>query len=411
MSITSNDFSVYADEDVKKQNTQVLKVENIKIDEKQVTFINYTHRYCVCVIDIVDSTKTTSRIDGSEKIRDFYSIFLNTMASIIKTHNGKVIKNAGDCLIYYFPKTVDGSNESAFKDAIDCGLAMIDANTTINSRLNENHLPPIRYRISGNYGTMELAMSLNSNNVDLFGPTLNICSKINHLAPPNGMVIYKDFYDVLREDLENEEYLFKEIQCNNDDDDDDDEYSKYSDLVYVVHRIEKPTESENVGSDSRTQKHKTQQQQQLLQKHQKQHQQPHQRQQKNELGQSNSCYNILLIDDDTDILFTFTAVIEGEGYHLKSFNNPFEALNHFSQTDPYYYDLVITDIRMPGMNGIQLYSKLKVMNPDVKVLFLSALDAVEELLSIFPDIKISEIIRKPIEPRNLISKASAILKM
>jgi len=401
MSIISEDYSVYADKDVKKQNTQFLKVENIKINEKQVTFINYTHRYCVCVIDIVDSTKTTSRIDGSEKIRDFYSIFLNTMASIIKTHNGKVIKNAGDCLIYYFPKTVDGSNESAFKDVIDCGLAMIDSNPTINSRLNENHLPPIRYRISGNYGIMELAMSLNSNNVDLFGPTLNICSKINHLAQPNGMVVYKDLYDILSENQENEEYLFKEIQCNNYDD--DDEYSKYSDLVYSVHRIEKPTESENVGSDRKTQKLKTQQQQLL--------QQPQQRQQKNQLHQANSCYNILLIDDDTDILFTFTAVIEGEGYHLKSFNNPFEALNHFSQVDPYYYDLVITDIRMPGMNGIQLYSKLKVMNPDIKVLFLSALDAVEELLSIFPDIKINEIIRKPIEPRNLISKASAIIKM
>ena len=398
MSIISKDFSVYADKDVKKQNTQVLKVENIQINENQVTFINYTHRYCVCVIDIVDSTKTTSRIDGSERIRDFYSIFLNTMASIIKTHNGKVIKNAGDCLIYYFPKTVDGSNESAFKDVIDCGVAMIDSNPTINSRLNENHLPPIRYRISGNYGVMELAMSLNSNNVDLFGPTLNICSKINHLAPPNGMVIYKDLYDILTENIESEEYLFKEIQCNNDD-----EYSKYSGLVYLVHRIEKPTESQNVGSISKTQKLKTQQQQLL--------QQPQQRQQKNQLHQANSCYNILLIDDDTDILFTFTAVIEGEGYHLKSFNNPFEALNHFSQVDPYYYDLVIMDIRMPGMNGIQLYSKLKVMNPDIKVLFLSALDAVEELLSIFPDIKINEIIRKPIEPRNLISKASAIIKM
>lgn len=398
MSIISKDFSVYADKDVKKQNTQVLKVENIQINENQVTFINYTHRYCVCVIDIVDSTKTTSRIDGSERIRDFYSIFLNTMASIIKTHNGKVIKNAGDCLIYYFPKTVDGSNESAFKDVIDCGVAMIDSNPTINSRLNENHLPPIRYRISGNYGVMELAMSLNSNNVDLFGPTLNICSKINHLAPPNGMVIYRDLYDILTENIESEEYHFKEIQCNNDD-----EYCKYSDLVYLVHRIEKPTESENVGSVSKTQKLKTQQQQLL--------QQPQQRQQKNQLHQANSCYNILLIDDDTDILFTFTAVIEGEGYHLKSFNNPFEALNHFSQVDPYYYDLVIMDIRMPGMNGIQLYSKLKVMNPDIKVLFLSALDAVEELLSIFPDIKINEIIRKPIEPRNLISKASAIIKM
>jgi len=405
MSVASKDFSVYADEDVKRQNAQILKLENIKINEEQITFINYTHRYCVCVIDIVDSTKNTSKIDGSEKIREFYSIFLNTMASIIKTHNGKVIKNAGDCLIYYFPKTVDGSNESAFKDVVDCGVAMIDANSIINSRLNKNGLPSISYRISGNYGTMELAISLNSNGVDLFGPTLNICSKINHLAPPNGMVIYKDLYDILNENLENEGYLFKEIQWDNDDD-----YSRYSNLVYSVQYIENPTEMENGGSDSKTQKHNTQHQQ-LLQQHQKKLRQPQQRQQKNELNQTNSSYNILLIDDDADILFTFTAVIEREGYHLKSFNNPYEALSHFSQTDPYYYDLVIMDIRMPGMNGIQLYSKLKVMNPDIKVLFLSALDAVEELLSIFPDIKINEIVRKPIEPRNLISKASAILKM
>ena len=412
MGITSKDFSVYIEEDVKRQNTQVLKVENTKINEEQITFINYTHRYCVCVIDIVESTKTTSQIEGSEKIREFYSIFLNTMASIIKTHNGKVIKNAGDCLIYYFPKTVDGSNESAFKDVIDCGVAMIDANPIINSRLNKDDLPSISYRISGNYGIMELAMSLNSNNVDLFGPTLNICSKINHLAPPNGMVVYKDLYDILNENLEKEEeeeYLFREIQCNNDG-----EYSKYSDLVYSVHRIENPTESTNGGGDSKTQKHNTQHQQ-LLQHQKHQHQQPQkppqQRQQKNELKQSNSSYNILLIDDDADILFTFSAVIEGEGYHLKSFNNPHEALSHFSQVDPYYYDLVIMDIRMPGMNGIQLYSKLKVMNPEIKVLFLSALDAVEELLSIFPDIKVSEIIRKPIEPRSLISKASEILKL
>ncbi len=87
MGITSKDFSVHTDEDVKGQNTQILKVENTKINEEQITFINYTHRYCVCVIDIVESTKTTSQIEGSEKIREFYSIFLNTMASIIKAHN------------------------------------------------------------------------------------------------------------------------------------------------------------------------------------------------------------------------------------------------------------------------------------------------------------------------------------
>ncbi len=79
----------------------------IKITIDQITFINYTYSYCICFIDIVNSTLVTKELTNSEKIRRYYSIFLNTMASIIKHHNGKVIKNAGDCLIYYFPRTVD----------------------------------------------------------------------------------------------------------------------------------------------------------------------------------------------------------------------------------------------------------------------------------------------------------------
>ncbi len=77
--------------------------------KNQITFINCTHRYyCICIIDITDSTKINQQLlADSNKIRNYYSIFLNTMASIINNYNGKVIKNAGDCLIYYFPKTVD----------------------------------------------------------------------------------------------------------------------------------------------------------------------------------------------------------------------------------------------------------------------------------------------------------------
>lgn len=51
------------------------------------------------------------------------------------------------------------------------------------------------------------------------------------------------------------------------------------------------------------------------------------------------------------------------------------------------------------------------MNLDIKVLFLFALDAVEELLSIFPDLKASEIFRKPVEPRDLLSKTKAVLRV
>jgi two-component system response regulator ChvI len=81
-----------------------------------------------------------------------------------------------------------------------------------------------------------------------------------------------------------------------------------------------------------------------------------------------------------------------------------KALNYFSQIDPYYYDLIVMDVRMPGMNGIQLYSKIKIMNPDIKVLFLSALDAVEELLSIFPKANRNQIINKTINIDEFILK-------
>ena len=124
----------------------------------------------------------------------------------------------------------------------------------------------------------------------------------------------------------------------------------------------------------------------------------------------NSLFKILLIDDNEYILFMFRSILEGEGYKVTLISNPVKALNYFSQIDPYYYDLIVMDIRMPGINGIQLYSKIKLMNPDIKVHFLSALDAVEELLSIFPEVKPSEIIRKPIESKDLLSKINTILK-
>ena len=49
-----------------------------------------------------------------------------------------------------------------------------------------------------------------------------------------------------------------------------------------------------------------------------------------------------------------------------SFSNPFKALDHFSQMTPYYFELIIMDIRMSGINGIKLYSKIKVINLDIK---------------------------------------------
>ena len=109
---------------------------------------------------------------------------------------------------------------------------MVQACSRINYNLNENRLPSISYKISANYGKVELATSTNSNGVDLFGPTVNVCSKINHLALPNQMVIHKDLYDIIKETLFFKNYLFKitsESKIN-------DEFLSYT--IYSVHRID-----------------------------------------------------------------------------------------------------------------------------------------------------------------------------
>ncbi|CAN5420827.1 hypothetical protein BH18THE2_BH18THE2_06530 [soil metagenome] len=56
-----------------------------------------------------------SQIASSDKARKYYSIFLNTMATVAKGFDAKIIKNLGDGLVCYFPKTSGPINESAFQ--------------------------------------------------------------------------------------------------------------------------------------------------------------------------------------------------------------------------------------------------------------------------------------------------------
>jgi CheY-like chemotaxis protein/class 3 adenylate cyclase len=352
------------------------KLNNLNKEDNEIAFTKYSHSYCICIISIVNSTQNENELESAEKIRQFYSIFINTMTSIINSHEGKVIKNVGDIILYYFPKTVNLSKMSSFQNVLDCGLAMIEANSSLNADLSKNDLPPTNYRISANYGKVEMASSPNSNRVDLFGSAVNICSKINHLAISNEMVIYKDLYDVIRKTPFFKEYRFKETS--------NEEYFKNPYSVYTVHHFESSRPQMKI-EDKKRQNHVEQK-------------------------QDNSTFNILLIDDDKDILFTFTNIIEGEGYNVTTFSDSYKALNHLSDLDPYYYDLIVTDIRMPGFNGFQIYKQIKVWNTDTKVLFLSALDVAEEIMFICPGMNASDIIKKPISRDTLISKIKSILK-
>jgi len=118
----------------------------------------------------------------------------------------------------------------------------------------------------------------------------------------------------------------------------------------------------------------------------------------------------MLVEDERDILFAFRAILKSEGYNVDTFTDSFEALKHFIKLNRPYYDLVILDIMMRGMNGIQLYQKLKRIDDDLRVIFVTALDAARELISILPDLNSQYIVRKPIAARDFIKVVNKAVK-
>lgn len=98
-----------------------------------------------------------------------------------------------------------------------------------------------------------------------------------------------------------------------------------------------------------------------------------------------------------------------EGYNVDAFTDSYEALKHFNNLNHSYYDLVITDIRMPGLSGLQLYQKIKAIDNTIRVVLVSALDALQEIASIFPDLDFRNIIRKPLNQEDFLDKVKAVL--
>ena len=198
---------------------------------EEIRFTGDSHSCCVCFIDVIDSTKiTTIEIRDPEKMKRFYSMFINTMAAIARNFGANVLKNSGDSLIYYFPETIDSSDSlHAFKNVFECGLTMLSVNPIINTRLQkeDDGLPNLSYRISADYGRVEVATSLTSTSEDLFGPTVNLCAKINSKAEPNGMVIGHNLYQVTK-NLCNDDYNFNKIDEYQIDDSSVNQYSVYS---------------------------------------------------------------------------------------------------------------------------------------------------------------------------------------
>ena len=193
MSSNENSFNY------QKQTTEILVSEG-KDKEKPnylVDFSGESNNYCIGFVDIANSTQISATLKH-EKMSKYYEIFLNSMANIVERFDGFVIKNIGDSLLYYFPESSKSSTRFGFLSCIECSLTMIDSRDLINTKVKNEDLPPLNYRVSADYGKVTIIKSDNSSAIDIVGIPVNICSKINPSAPQNGAVIGSDLYQLVK---------------------------------------------------------------------------------------------------------------------------------------------------------------------------------------------------------------------
>jgi two-component system response regulator ChvI len=77
---------------------------------------------------------------------------------------------------------------------------------------------------------------------------------------------------------------------------------------------------------------------------------------------------ILLVDDDVDITHSFSLALQKDGFIVDTYNDPLMALGDFKAD---LYDLVLLDIKLPKMDGFELYDKIREIDRRVKVCFIS----------------------------------------
>jgi DNA-binding NtrC family response regulator len=118
---------------------------------------------------------------------------------------------------------------------------------------------------------------------------------------------------------------------------------------------------------------------------------------------------LLVVDDDPDIVQVLKLGLVKNRFQVDAFSNPNEALQRFkSNADSYC--LVVSDIRMPALSGIQLARKVKEINPNVKVILMTAFEIRDnEFSKVFPSTHVDGFVQKPVSIKGLISKISAVI--
>ena len=124
---------------------------------------------------------------------------------------------------------------------------------------------------------------------------------------------------------------------------------------------------------------------------------------------NNEKTTILIVDDDIDILTVTGRSLEHAGFKVHAFVDPLTALHHV-QNDCKYCQVLVSDIRMPGLTGFQLIRKVKDLRPEMKVIMMTMFEVNKpEFEAVFPSTPIDAVIRKPFTPSQLVEKIRGFL--
>ena len=135
-------------------------------------------------------------------------------------------------------------------------------------------------------------------------------------------------------------------------------------------------------------------------------------------SQRDSPPRIMVVDDEKDILRVIKRDLESgrnnnnyeTNFLVDAFSSSELALAAIERQPANYYDLVLTDIRMPKMNGFELYRRIKEKNPSMKIAFITAFEInKEEFSKVLPSIDVKDFIIKPISMANLIRKLKSMI--
>ncbi|MDR4510694.1 MAG: adenylate/guanylate cyclase domain-containing protein [Nitrososphaeraceae archaeon] len=162
------------------------------LSTKEFRFINTSKKCCVGFIDLVNSTADALSIIDEVKL-EAYSLFINNTTKIIKKYDG-IVKNIGDCLLFYFPKTDYKRKINELNKVLECFIDILQRRNRLNDDLIEENLPPFNYRITIDYGPLYFALTGVVNQIDIFGSIINICSKLKSLSMPNTVNIGENLY-------------------------------------------------------------------------------------------------------------------------------------------------------------------------------------------------------------------------